>query len=471
MQNILFDFEAKLTQAKIAVVGLGKIGLPLVVQYTQHGFEVIGCDINPDIIETLNAGQSPLQEEPGIVSGIAEAVANGLLTATVNTTEAVRQSNVVVVIVPVLVDAKRKVDFRAIDAATSAIGAGLQPDTLVIYETTLPIGTTLKRLRTLLEYTSHLQADSDFYLANSPERVFSGHILRDLRTYPKIVGGINERSTAAAATFYRSVLDVPIISMGSTDEAEFVKIIENVYRDVNIALANEFACYADEHGLDIGKAISAANSQPTSHIHSPGIGVGGHCIPVYPYFLFEDREEIDYHDQHIEPQKLTLTRCARKINDAMAEYAVNRLEQANGSLAQQVVLILGVTYRGDVRETAFTSAQLIQEALLRKGAIVYVDDPMFNERELHSLGYAPLPSGFAETVDAIILQANHQAYQLFDFSRFTRCRVVLDGRNALSQENIESFGMHYIAIGDGNPSRKNPTGWEDQFDRVSMVQF
>jgi nucleotide sugar dehydrogenase len=438
----------------VAVVGLGKIGLPLAVQYTQHGLSVIGCDINADIVEMINGGQSPLQEEPGVACGISEAVARGLLSATVDTTEAVRQANVVVVIVPVLVDARHKVDFRAIDAATSAIGAGLQPGTLVIYETTLPVGTTSGRLRKQLELTSHLRAGLDFYLANSPERVFSGRILEDLRTYPKLVGGIDQKSTAAAAAFYQSALDVPIISLDSTDEAEFVKIIENVYRDVNIALANEFACYADDHGLDIMKAIAAANSQPSSHIHTPGVGVGGHCIPVYPYFLLEDEEGIDYQDHHLDARRLMLTRNARRINDAMAEYAVSRLEQAAGSLAHRAVLILGVAYRGGVRETAFTSARLLRDALLGRDAVVYVDDPMFGEEELRALGYTPLPSGREEAIHAIILQANHRAYSLFDFRRFTCCQVVLDGRNALSREHIESAGIQYIAIGDGNPSRK-----------------
>jgi len=438
----------------IAVVGLGKIGLPLVVQFTQHGCSVIGCDINPHVVEMINTGQSPLQEEPGIATGIAEAAVNGLLSATVDTTDAVQRANVVVVIVPVLIDAAHKVDFGAIDAATIAIGAGLQPNTLVIYETTLPVGTTSQRLRDLLERVSNLKVGYDFYLAHSPERVFSGRILRDLCTYPKIVGGIDEGSTAAAVAFYQSVLDVPIITMSSTEEAEFVKIIENVYRDVNIALANEFACYADEHGLDVAKAIAAANSQPTSHIHRPGIGVGGHCIPVYPYFLLKEREDIDYRDHYSVPQMLPLTRYARRINDAMAEYAVYRLEQVAGSLAQQAVLILGVTYRGEVRETAFTSAKLLQDALLRRAAIVYANDPMFSECELCELGYTPLPPGFEGAIRAIILQADHQAYQKFDFSRFAHCQVVLDGRNALSHEAIEPLGMRYITIGDGKIPHK-----------------
>jgi nucleotide sugar dehydrogenase len=254
----------------IAVVGLGKIGLPLAVQYARSGHKVIGCDINIQIVENLNMGRSHVQEEPELSLEVPRLVHAGVLSATSHTTRAVREADVVVVIVPVAIDTEHKVNVAQIDAATTAIGEGLQPGTLVIYETTLPVGTTSHHLRSLLECSSGLRAGSDFYLAYSPERVSSGSIFRDLHTYPKVVGGIDEKSASRAIAFYQSVLDAEIISMASTDEAEFVKLIETTYRDVNIALANEYACYADAHGLDVHAAIAAANTQPYSHIHTPG---------------------------------------------------------------------------------------------------------------------------------------------------------------------------------------------------------
>jgi nucleotide sugar dehydrogenase len=429
----------------VAVVGLGKIGLPLAVQYALHGHRVIGCDINPGVVESVNAGKSPVLEEPELAVEVARVVEGGLLSATVQTTEAARNAEVVVIIVPVVIDARHEVSFDSIDASTREIGAGLQPGTLVIYETTLPVGTTSLRFRGILESTSNLQAGRDFYLAYSPERVSSGSIFRDLRTYPKIVGGINAQSTTVAVAFYRSVLDAEIITMSSSDEAEFVKLIETTYRDVNIALANEFACFADAHGLDVAAAIAGANSQPYSHIHSPGVGVGGHCIAIYPYFLLAGAEKTPYSDYPM----LMLPRYARQINDAMAEYAVRRIEGITGSLAGQSVLILGVTYRGDVRAVAFTSAKLLQDALLSHGAAVYADDPLFSADELHALGYTPFTPLVEGEIRAIILQANHKAYQSFDFSRFVSCQVVLDGRKALYHEKIEPLNMRYAFIGDG----------------------
>jgi nucleotide sugar dehydrogenase len=433
----------------VAVVGLGKIGLPLAVQFAQHGCRVIGCDINAEVVNAINAGCSHVREEAELLTEVPRLVAQGLLSATLNVRDAISQASVVVVIVPVAIDAKNEVDFRAIDAATTEIGAGLRAGTLVVYETTLPVGTTVGRFATILERTANLEAGRDFYLAYSPERVSSGRIFRDLRTYPKVVGGINEESTAAAAAFYRLVLSAEIITMASTDEAEFVKLIESVYRDVNIALASEFACYADTHGLDVMAAIEAANSQPTSHIHRPGVGVGGHCIPVYPYFLFTSSGEADFHPSLSGLQTLLLARSARLVNDAMAEYAVSQVEAQIGSLEDLSVLILGVAYRGDVRETAWSSARVLQEALLERKASIFVDDPLFSDNELVALGYKPLPPRFEEEISVIILQANHQAYQTFDFRRFPACQIVLDGRRVLDREMIESLGMCYIAIGDG----------------------
>jgi len=425
-------------QRTIAVVGLGKIGLPLAIYYVRHGHHVIGCDTNPQVVATINAGRCHIQEEPGLADEVASAVAQGLLRAMQDTAKAVHEADTVVVIVPVAVDIAHEIDFTAIDAATRSVGAGLAPGKLVIYETTLPVGTTAQRLRRILETASSLTAGRDFYLAYSPERVSSGHIFRDLATYPKIVGGIDDESTAAAVEFYRSVLEADIITMARSDDAEFVKLIETTYRDVNVALANEYARYADEHGLDVAAAIAAANTQPYSHIHDPGVGVGGHCIPVYPYFLLQGASD-----------GLMLPRLARRINDTMALYAVERIESVTGPLARRAVLILGVSYRGGIHETAFSSARLLQQALEARDAIVYADDPLFSSAELEALGYTPFTPEHTGEVSAIILQANHPAYQSFDFRPFVRCEVVLDGRRALRREQIEALGIQYLGIGSG----------------------
>ena len=456
MRNTSFPLSSR--RATVAVVGLGKIGLPLAVHYARYGYRVIGCDINPQVVETVNAGKAHVQEETGLAESVADLVTRGLLCATSDTSAAVQEAGIIVVIVPVIIDAQHRPDFTHLDAATRAIGSGLQPGTLLIYETTVPVGTTTGRMAPLLEQTSQLTAGQEFYLAYSPERVSSGHIFRDLQSYPKIVGGLNEQSATLAAAFYRSVLDAPLLMMASSEEAEFVKLIETTYRDVNIALANEFACYADMHGLSVSRAIAAANTQPYSHIHTPGVGVGGHCIPVYPYFLLAGVEDRQKQSSDSELPMLLLPRFARRVNDAMAEYAVQRIEAISGPLAGQAVLILGVAYRGDVREVAFTSAKLLQDALIKHGAVVYADDPLFSAQELRVLGYTPLTAEVRGEIRAIILQADHKEYRSFDVRHFAGCRVLLDGRGTCDREKIEAAGIRYISIGDG--AREQFDQWE-----------
>lgn len=429
----------------VAVVGLGKIGLPLAVQYASCGWRVLGCDVNPSVVDEINQGRTHIREESELESLVPRLVEQGLLSATLETTAAVARADVVVVIVPVQVDASHQVRFEALDEATMAIGRGLRPGTLVVYETTLPVGTTEGRIQAMLEGFSHLDAERDFYLAYSPERVSSGSIFRDLMTYPKVVGAIDARSTQVAVSFYRSVLPADIKIVASCAEAEFVKLIDTIYRDVNIALANEFACYADEHGLDALNAIEVANTQPYAHIHQPGVGVGGHCIPVYPYFLLNNSSEKRQNCTH----GLRLLSEARLINDGMAEHAVQRIELVLGSLHQRTVLVLGVAYRGGVRETAFSCAYRLQTALDQRGATVYFDDPLYKPDELLALGFQPLPPACEGEVDAMVLQAAHQSYQQFDFRLFSHCQVVLDGRNGLERTRVEQAGIRYIAPGDG----------------------
>jgi nucleotide sugar dehydrogenase len=433
----------------VAVVGVGRVGLPLALQCATRGWRVLACDVNARIVECINSGRVPFDAEVDLEKALPALYQRGLLTATLNIAEAVARANVVLVTVPLQTSDQSQLRFQALDAATETIGCALQQGTLVSYEAALPVGTTAGRLRSKLESCSGLDASRSFYLAASPARVATGHVLRDLRTYPRIVGGLDARSAQAATAFYRSILSTSIVNVASPTEAEFVKLIETIYRDVNLALANEFACYADEHGLNVQTAIAAANTWPPVHIQSPGLGVGGHALLTYPWQLLNEGQTEDEAGRQTGAQDLELARKARQVNDGMAEYAVQRIEAAAGSLWHRSVLLLGVASQADVHATALSSAYLLQAALWRRGATVYVDDPLYEPAELHALGFQPLPPGRENEIDAIILQTAHQAYQSFHFRRFTRCRVLLDGHYALSRAVVEEAGLRYIALGDG----------------------
>ncbi|MGH2392108.1 MAG: nucleotide sugar dehydrogenase [Candidatus Limnocylindria bacterium] len=421
----------------IAVVGLGHIGLPLAVQYASRGHAVIGCDLDAHVVEAVNRGESPHADEPALVERVRQLVGDGLLSATTDDAAGVRQAEVIVVIVPVVINDAREVDYSQIDAATREVARGLQPGSLVIYETTLPIGTTRDRLGPMLAAGSRLQLDRDFHLAFSPERVLVGRVLLDLQRYPKIVGATSPEGTQRAVDFYTAVLEpgTEIRALASAEAAEMTKLAETTYRDVNIALANEFAQVAARRGIDVTEVIAAANSQPYSHIHLPGVGVGGHCIPVYPHLLFS-----------AEPG-MRLPPLSRAVNDGMAAYAVGRLAEALGSLDGAAVLILGIGYRGDVHEDFFSSAFLLRDALTAGGASVYAHDPYFDADHLRRRGFEPYDLQAPVPVRAAILQAAHAAYRDLDPAALPGLEVLLDGRNALDRGRIESAGVRYLGVG------------------------
>ena len=424
---------------RIAVVGLGKIGLPLAAQYAEKGAIVVGCDVDAATVEAVNAGRCPVVGEPGLEEAVRAAHDGDRLTATTDTTAAVAASDVVVVIVPVGIDAMHRTDYRQLDAATAAIGPGLRPGRLVLLESTVPVGATRDRFARRLAEAAGLAPDA-VRVAYSPERVSSGSVLRDLAAYPKLVGGLDHESGAAAAAFYGRVLDAEVITLADAETAEFTKLAESVYRDVNIALANELAQAAETLGVDYVAVSAAANSQPFSRLHAPGLGVGGHCIPVYPYFLTEAAES-------------RLVSLSREINDSMATYAAEKLDSALRAEGRRLdggsVLILGLAYRGGVKEATLSSTLLVAAALRERGARVLVHDPLFTATEIGALGLDATALPPAAPVDAVVLQAAHPEYMKLDLTRFEGLRVFLDGRGALERERVEAAGLRYVAIGLG----------------------
>ena len=421
---------------KVAVVGLGHIGLPLAVQYAGRGHTVIGADINARIVDAINSGQSPHDDEPALLERVPQLVASGNLRATTTTADAVREAETVVVIVPVVVDAQREIDFGPIDSATRDIAAGLQPGTLVVYETTLPVGTTRDRFGPMLAQGSGLSPEQ-FGLAFSPERVLVGRVFLDLQRYPKIVGGTSDQTTARAADFYRSVLDegTQVWAVANAETAEMTKLAETTYRDVNIAYANELARFAAERGIDVLEVIGAANSQPYSHIHQPGVGVGGHCIPVYPHFLFNG-------DPH-----LRIPPLAREINEGMGAFTVDQVEERIGSLEDQPVLLLGIAYRADVREDAFSSAFRLRDELVAAGARVYAHDPYFSDDHLRERGFEPFSLDDPQPVRVAIVQAPHAVYRDLDPTSLPGLELLVDGRNALDRDRWTAAKVAYLGIG------------------------
>lgn len=426
---------------KICVIGLGKIGLPLAVHFAKMGNSVIGSDINKATVDLINSGNEPFPEEENLQQFLDEVISSKKLWATTDNMDAVSKSDVVVVVVPLFVDANANPDFKVMDAVTRDIGKALRKGMLISYETTLPIGTTRERFLPVLEELSGLKAGIDFNLVFSPERVLTGRVFSDLRKYPKIVGGVTESCTQAGVEFYSRAIefdirnDLPkpngVWAMDSSESSEFVKLAETTYRDVNIGLANQFATFAFKNSLDIYDVISAANSQPYSHIHTPGISVGGHCIPIYPqFYLWND-------------PAASIVESARKTNSLMPSYAIKLIEEQVGSLNSLNIGVFGITYRPKVKETAFSGALDLLKGLKTCGANVFGFDPLLSKNEIEELGfmYINAPS----EIDIIILHTAHEEFNSLNYSDFSSIRMILDGRNCLKSK-IDSSKVLYVRM-------------------------
>jgi nucleotide sugar dehydrogenase len=327
-----------------------------------------------------------------------------------------------------IVDSEGNPDFKNIDQLASDLGKHVSKGALICFETTLPVGTTRTRFTPAIEASSGLKVGEDFFVVFSPERVLTGRVFEDLKRYPKLVGGVTDECTARGVEFYTSVLDFEprsdltrpngVWPMQNAEAAEFAKVAETTYRDVNIGLANEFAVYAAEKNIDILEVIEASNSQPFSHIHLPGISVGGHCIPVYPRFYIWENSESQ------------IVSAARNRNLDMPARAIRQVKNAMGDLSNQKVGVLGVTYRSGVKETAFSGAMDLLRYLKDEGAAVYGLDPFYSEQEIIDFGFEG-QADLAE-IDGVIIHTNHSEFTELNFEEYKNIKFIYDGRRSHS---------------------------------------
>lgn len=412
---------------RIAVVALGKIGLPLAVQFADSGHEVIGVDVNSKTVGSVNAGIEPFPGEAQLQDKLSELVSARRLRATTDYADAIPGADAVVIVVPLFVnDTTWEPDFAWMDAATRSLAEHLTPGTLVSYETTLPVGTTRGRWKPMIEEVSGLAEGTDFHVVFSPERVLTGRVFDDLRKYPKLIGALSDEGARRAREFYDAVLqfderdDLPrpngVWDLGSAEASEMAKLAETTYRDVNIGLANQFGLFAAQHGINVYEVIEACNSQPYSHIHRPGIAVGGHCIPVYPRLYLATDPDAD------------IVRTARLLNASMPERMVAQADGILGSLDGLRAVVLGASYRGGVKESAFSGVFPSVEALRSRGATVTVHDPLYSDDELRALGFEPHTLG--DPVDLAVLQTDHADYRSLSPEQLPGIRLIIDGRNA-----------------------------------------
>lgn len=439
------DLKKDLKEGKItvAIYGMGRVGLPIAVAWLRAGAKVIGVDINQSLVKTLNEGKINLEDEPGINEWIKRGVEEKRFYATSDGVAASRESDIKIIVVPTTLNAKKKLNNTPLIVVTENIGKGLKAGDVVILECTVPPLTTENLVRPILEKESGLKAEEDFGLAYSPERIYEGRALQDIEeNYPKVVGGVGFKSTEAVASLYECIARKGVIRLKSPREAEASKIFEGIYRDVNIALANELAKFCISAGIDFMEARRAANSQPFCHLHLPGIGVGGLCIPVYPYFLIDIAEGFGL--------RLTLTRFARKINEGMPSYTLRllktSLKEAGIKMRDAKIGVLGLSFRGGVKDTRLSPALEFINLIKGKVASVRAYDPWV--QVLEGIDTCNSLEELVNWSDALVVATDHQEFKKMDLKDFKKPLVVVDGRNILNPEQLPKNSI-YVGMGIG----------------------
>lgn len=433
-ESLLKKIESK--EIVVGVVGLGYVGLPLAVEKAKAGFKTIGFDVQAKKVELVNAGHNYIGDV--VDSDLEELVKAGTLTATTDFSF-VKDVDFIAICVPTPLDAHQQPDISYVRSSTEAVSKYLKKDTMVVLESTTYPGTTEELIKPILEEGSGLKCGEDFYLGFSPERVDPGNLIYKTKNTPKVVGAIGKDATEVIAAMYRAVLEGDVYEVSSPAVAEMEKILENTYRNINIGLVNELTMLCQKMGISMWEVVDAAKTKPYGfQAFYPGPGLGGHCIPLDPYYLSWKAREYGFHTSMIESSMM--------INDQMPEYCVERagkiLNESEKSLKNAKVLVLGVAYKNDIDDYRESPALRVIEVLEREGAKVSYYDPWVSEYRYKGktvTGEKELTSELLESADLVMVTAAHTNVD-YDFVQ-QHAKAVFDTKNAMkavkSRDNIE----------------------------------
>ncbi|PYZ96285.1 UDP-N-acetyl-D-mannosamine dehydrogenase [Alteribacter lacisalsi] len=411
-------------------MGLGYIGLPTAITFAEYGYQVHGTDTNPAVIEALNQKSTLHIEEPGLEEKVKTVIESGSFTFS----RAPEKSDAFIIAVPTPITDDNRANLDYVESATEMILPFLEKGNVVILESTVPPLTIEKVMKPIVE-SRGFKAGEDIYLAHSPERVMPGKLFQELIENDRIIGGFNDISGRKAGELYASFVKGNIHYTDAAT-AEMVKLMENTYRDVNIALANELARISERIGADVWEAIRLANYHPRVNLHQPGPGVGGHCIAVDPWFLVEAA-----------PEEAQLIKMSRYINNDTPFQVVNRVKEMMDDFGGKKLTVLGLAYKGETGDARESPSLVIVNELIRAGYDVSTYDPYVQEGYSHQA--ASLEEAAADS-DMLVILTNHKQFSKIDFSTIgeqMEQKMILDAKNMFTAKQIRQHGFHYYQIG------------------------
>ena len=429
-----------------AIYGLGNVGGPIAAVWLRAGAKVIGVDISQHLLNEIKNGSSH-KKEPFLSETFTKAIRKKSLILTSDGVDASKKSSIKIIVVPVGLENK-KVDLRSVINVTNDIARGLKQGDTVILSPSVPPGTSEKIVLPILEKISKMKGDKDFYLIYNPERIFEGKAVKDIEeNYPAVISGLGPKSLKMAENIFKTISKKGILKMPSLAEAEAEKLFEGAYRDVNIALANELADYCEKIGINYWETRKGANSQPFCHLHYPGTGVGGLCIPVYPHIIIEDASKFG--------KTMSLLQYSRRINDNMpkkcVKEAIDLLLKNNIQPKNAKIAVLGLGFRGEVTDTRLSPTYDVVNEFLRRGCKIMVHDPyvLQDENLPNSVHLSDNLNKVIENSDLIFISTDHKKYSKLNSHSFLKSKkplLIFDGRNILVSDKFDRHSLLTIGI-------------------------
>ena len=433
---------------RVCVIGIGRIGLPTALSFAKSGLQTIGVDINENLVQNINSGKFPLKDEPGYNEIFDDVIKNKKFSATTNIEEVVSNSDLILLSLPTPMDENNIPDYSALRNVATKLSEILSPNSLVIVESTIEPGFIEDEMVSIISKSGRLEIEKNFFIGVCPENANPGEILHDFTNLPRLVGGINHNITKIIKAIYKFVFSVELVEMPDCKTANAVKLTTNVFRDINIAFVSELSLMFDKLGIDTIKVLEAAKKKYNFQVHYPGAGVGGPCLPINSYQLLNTGKRTG--------SKLSIIEAGRKINENMPEHVIeltsDAFKECKKSIQNSEILILGVSYKPDVKDIQLSPAEHIIRKLQDLGANIHIYDPYFSSSQVFGITSEDNIEDIISKVDAAIIVTGHDEFKKLQIHTFTKMQhpILIDTRGIIDPSIAKQEKLIFRGLGRGN---------------------
>ena len=433
---------------RVCVVGIGRIGLPTALSFAKSGLHTVGVDINENLVRTINSGTFPLKDEPGYEEIFNDVIKNKAFSVTTKIEDAVPDSDLILLSLPTPMDENNVPDYSALRSAASKLSKVLSPNSLVIVESTIEPGFIEDEMVSIISKSGRLKIEENFFIGVCPENANPGEILHDFTNLPRLIAGINNDVTKIIKIIYNFVFPVELVEMPNCKTANAVKLTTNVFRDINIAFVSELSLMFEKLGIDTIKVLEAAKKKYNFQVHYPGSGVGGPCLPINSYQLLNTARRTG--------TKLSIIESGRKINEKMPDHTVeltsNAFKECNKPIQNSEILILGVSYKPNVKDVQLSPAEHIIKKFQNLGANVHIYDPNFSSTEVFGIKVEENLDGILSKMDAAVIVTGHDDFKKIEVSSFAKMKtpILIDTRGIIEPQSVKQHNIIFRGLGRGD---------------------